>query len=160
MLTIPGIIASANYPRVTSSYESIATVTVGAGGSASVEFTSIASTWTHLQIRGIGRTTRTDYVNDNIKININSDTGNNYTTHSLFGDGASATASGFSALPPFLIAATVFLKPIYFSFNCPSTVSMFSASLLLALGCCSTGCCCCCCCTCCCGSWPCLMLLS
>ena len=37
----------------TSSYESIATTTVGAGGSSSISFTSIPSTYTHLQVRGL-----------------------------------------------------------------------------------------------------------
>ena len=34
-------------------FESIATVTVGGGGAASIEFTSIPGTYQHLQIRGI-----------------------------------------------------------------------------------------------------------
>ena len=73
-----------------SSYESIATVTVGSGGAADVEFTSIPSTYTHLQIRGIARTDRTAYFLDFGKMNFNSDTGSNYTTHHLYGDGSGA----------------------------------------------------------------------
>jgi hypothetical protein len=41
----------------TNSYESIATVTVGSGGASEVEFTSIPSTYTHLQIRALARNT-------------------------------------------------------------------------------------------------------
>jgi hypothetical protein len=57
-MPILGIIASAITGNlVTTSYESIATVTVGGGGSATIDFTSIPATYTHLQIRGIARST-------------------------------------------------------------------------------------------------------
>ncbi len=82
---------------VTSSYESIATTTVGAGGAASIEFTSIPSTYTHLQIRGIGTCTRNIGTMD-LNITFNSDTGANYSRHQLKGDGASATAAGSANL--------------------------------------------------------------
>lgn len=74
-------------------YESIATVTVGSGGASTVEFTSIPSTYTHLQIRGIMRDARSGTVNDGW-LRFNSDTGSNYSAHKLNGDGASATATG------------------------------------------------------------------
>jgi hypothetical protein len=80
---ILGIWASQNYPRITSSYESIATYTVGSGGSSSISFTSIPSTYTHLQLRCL--INATSYVNSNIRLNINSDTGANYTNHPLIG---------------------------------------------------------------------------
>ncbi|NCU72421.1 MAG: hypothetical protein EBY66_05360 [Candidatus Fonsibacter lacus] len=53
MAPILGIWASQNYSRysITGSYESIATVTVGSGGSSYIEFTSIPATYSHLQIR-------------------------------------------------------------------------------------------------------------
>jgi len=75
-----------------SSYESIATVTVGAGGAANIEFTSIPSTYTHLQIRGIARANRATYGADTIRLTVNSDTGANYAFHNLRGDGSSAAA--------------------------------------------------------------------
>jgi hypothetical protein len=78
---------------VPSSYESIATVTVGSGGAANVEFTSIAADWTHLQIRGISKTDRADD-NDSVKMQFNNDTGSTYSTHVLLGSGSSASASG------------------------------------------------------------------
>ena len=76
----------------TNSYESIATVTVGAGGTSSIDFTSIPSTYKHLQIRGLARSTRaatTDY----IRMQFNGDTTSNYRDHLLYGTGAAA-ASG------------------------------------------------------------------
>jgi hypothetical protein len=51
-VSILGIIASSRLvaPPV-GDFESIATVTVGGGGAANVEFTSIPATYTHLQLR-------------------------------------------------------------------------------------------------------------
>jgi hypothetical protein len=76
------------------SYESIATVDVGSGGASSVTFSSIPSTYTHLQIRAIAQTNRTTSAQDSGKVVFNSDTGgSSYGSHFLTGDGASATAS-------------------------------------------------------------------
>ena len=76
---------------VTNSYESIATVTVGAGGSSTITFSSIPSTYKHLQIRYIGRDNRA--VNrDSFYIKFNSSSGNTYWQHGLYGDGSSAGA--------------------------------------------------------------------
>jgi hypothetical protein len=52
-----GIIASSGGVTSTNSYESIATVTVGGGGSSSITFSSIPSTYQHLQIRAISKNT-------------------------------------------------------------------------------------------------------
>ena len=91
MSPILGIYASANF-RLPPSYESIATVTVGSGGSANVEFTGISADYTHLQIRGILRESTGGY--DQLYLQINSDTGNNYAKHALYGDGSTVTATG------------------------------------------------------------------
>mgnify|MGYP003333341508 CR=1 FL=1 len=77
-----------------TSFESIATVTVGAGGSASVSFTSIPSTYQHLQLRYIARDTGTGGGGDNLAIRANSDSGTNYTYHVLYGNGSAPGASG------------------------------------------------------------------
>ena len=71
-------------------FESIATVTVGSGGSSTIDFTSIPSTYAHLQIRCITRNTSTS---DTFRLRFNSDSGNNYTRHFLYGDGSSALAA-------------------------------------------------------------------
>jgi hypothetical protein len=76
-------------------FESIATVTIGSGGALSADFTSIPQTYSHLQIRMIGRTANA-YTDDNIHIRFNSDTGNNYAFHYFYGTGA-AVASGNQA---------------------------------------------------------------
>ena len=88
-----GIIASSGGAGAATDYESIATVTVGAGGSASVSFSSISGSYQHLQLRYLARTARANQ-EDNIQLRFNSDTGNNYAAHVLYGDGA--TAGSFS----------------------------------------------------------------
>ena len=80
-------------PAVTNSYESIATTTVGGGGSATVTFSSIPSTFKHLQIRALVRDNRAATLN-NMTIRANSDTGSNYTQHALYGDGSTIGAFG------------------------------------------------------------------
>jgi len=101
-MPILGIIASQNYPRVTNSYQSIATYTVGSGGSANVEFTSISSSFKHLQIRSITRTDRGTYSSDRFNINFNSDTGSNYSYHTLDTNGGGTVGAGYGASEAFI----------------------------------------------------------
>jgi hypothetical protein len=75
-----------------SSYESIATVTVGSGGASTVTFSSIPSTYKHLQIRSISRGITTGTSGVDLYLTLNSDT-TNYNGHQLYGDGTSAAAS-------------------------------------------------------------------
>ena len=72
-------------------YESIATVSVGAGGSSTVSFTSIPSTYSHLQVRILAQSARANTI-DYFNMRINSDTGTNYYAHLLYGNGSSASA--------------------------------------------------------------------
>ncbi len=74
------------------SFESIATTTVGAGGSANVEFTSIPSTYTHLQIRGFVADNAT---NGNLYLKYNGSSGT--YDHDILSEGSGAPASNFSA---------------------------------------------------------------
>ena len=86
MAPILGIWASSKLPAVNAgSFESIATVTVGAGGSSSVTFSSIPQTYTHLQLRIFVKGAYGYLV-------VNSDTSTTYRRHYLYGDGASAGA--------------------------------------------------------------------
>lgn len=88
MSLILGILDSGGVAGAATSYESIATVTVGSGGSATVEFTSIPNTYQHLQVRAIARTNGND---DAYKVRFNGDTGSNYRyNHYLGGDGGTA----------------------------------------------------------------------
>lgn len=69
-------------------YDSIATTTVGAGGAASVTFSSIPSTYTHLQLRLFGRSTGSN-TQSYVKLEFNGDTtGSNYYSHYIQADGS------------------------------------------------------------------------
>ena len=92
---------SAGVAPVTSSYESIATVSVGSGGISSIDFTSLSSyssTYKHLQIRAIVKTAFAN-AQDGLKIQMNGATGLSYNYHYLGGNGSTiyAGAGGSSA---------------------------------------------------------------
>lgn len=74
-------------------YDSIATTTVGAGGASSITFTSIPSTYTHLQIRGISKMSS----GASLYMQLNSDTGSNYARHYLNGNGSTVGAGANSS---------------------------------------------------------------
>jgi hypothetical protein len=75
-MPILGVLDSAKTGNlVTNNFYSIATTTVGAGGSLSITFSSIPSTYTHLQIRGIMRNTSAAYAGiQNLAMQFNGDT--------------------------------------------------------------------------------------
>lgn len=92
---ILGILGSSG-AVVGGSYESIATTVVGSGGASDITFTSIPSTYKHLQIR------LTSILSDqnNIYMQVGAgsiDTGSNYAWHELYGDGSSAAAGAGSS---------------------------------------------------------------
>lgn len=92
-MPIIGTIAS-SILKVTGSYDSIATVTVS-GSASSITFSSIPQTYTHLQIRGIARSTAAltgAYVFGDIMFNSDF-TGTNYYQHYLEGNGTSVSAT-------------------------------------------------------------------
>jgi hypothetical protein len=85
-----GIIDSGGAGGGGAAFESIATAT-GTGSSGTITFSSIPSTYKHLQVRFNARTTRTGNF-EGLLIRFNSDSGNNYAWHALNGSGSSATA--------------------------------------------------------------------
>ena len=91
MLNIIAGTLSVGVTPSTNSYESIATVTVGSGGSATVTFSSIPSTFTHLQIRGMALS---NLAEANLMVRFNSDSGANYARHYVGGNGSTAFVSG------------------------------------------------------------------
>jgi hypothetical protein len=96
-------------PPVTSSYESIATVSVGSGGTSTITFSSIPSTYKHLQIRSINQVSygSNTYGGLNLRLGNGSvDTGSNYAYHFLRGDGSSASA-GAGANPSDFISSGI-----------------------------------------------------
>lgn len=76
-------------------FESIATVTVGAGGASSIEFTSIPATYQHLQIRMLARDTASGSTGiDYVQLFLNGDESGSATKgHLLYGTG-SVVSSG------------------------------------------------------------------
>ena len=87
-----GSMLAGNPVFIDTAFESIATVSVGSGGAATVEFTSIPGTYQHLQIRAIARTDRANAQGDYLKFNMNSDTASNYSAHELSGYNGSVAA--------------------------------------------------------------------
>jgi hypothetical protein len=94
MSPILGTLASQFSGKSFSSFESIQTATVGAGGASNIEFTSIPATYTHLQIRGIAQETRATYGISDGNMQFNSDTGTNYSRHNIQGTGSAVVANG------------------------------------------------------------------
>lgn len=86
---ILGIMASSRLVS-SNSYESIETINASAGGSSSLTFNSIPSTYKHLQIRGIAKTVSND---QGIFLQANGDTASNYSSHLLIGNGSAASAA-------------------------------------------------------------------
>ena len=86
-MPIFGITASSNQTIKLTDFESIATINV-TSNVASVEFTSIPQTYTHLQIRSFSRVNSGDSYQ--IFAQFNGDTGSNYSYHYLYGPGNSA----------------------------------------------------------------------
>ena len=83
-----------NAAYIPSSYESIVTAT-GTGSSGTITFSSIPSTYKHLQIRVM---TRSSSVGRNIQVRFNSDTGANYAQHNMRGNGSTVAAAGSASV--------------------------------------------------------------
>jgi hypothetical protein len=119
MTPILGILASGisgNLWQPGKDYDSIATVTLGSNGST-ITFSSIPSTYRHLQVRGTLNNTGTDAA----LVTFNGDSGANYARHRLAGNGSATNASGGGSQNNFYINSYVgFL----------STASVFSPMIL------------------------------
>ena len=98
-MPILGILASAITGNlVTTAYESIATVSVGGGGAANVQFTSIPATYTHLQIRYLAKSNRASYSIEGFVVQFNGVTSAVYSAHRVFGTGSLANSDAGSSL--------------------------------------------------------------
>ena len=93
MAPILGIWASQISGKL-SSYESIATA--NATGQSSVTFSSIPSTYTHLQLRCF---LNNSVGNISTGLTFNGSGGTNYARHLLYGDGASALTAASTSVP-------------------------------------------------------------
>ena len=94
MSPIIGIMASANWSSANaSSFESIASAS-GTGSSGTITFSSIPSTYQHLQVRLLGNTSTTQ-ASWGVRLN-GSSTATDYTAHKLTGNGSTATAGAYA----------------------------------------------------------------
>ena len=73
-----------------ATFTKIATTTVGSGGSATIEFTSISSSYTDLQLNLSARGTSTALY---AKIEFNGSSAANYSLRTIYGEGTGGTAS-------------------------------------------------------------------
>lgn len=81
---------------IVTSFDSIATQ-VGTGSSATITFSSIPSTYQHLQIRGIARNATASGNYESTFFRFNGDTGNNYSGHYLIGSGSAAESYAWTS---------------------------------------------------------------
>lgn len=95
MSPILGILAS-SAPGAVGNFDSIQTVTLSSA-QTTVTFSSIPSTYKHLQIRGFYRGNRATFPVTGTNMRFNSDSGSNYSAHELFGQGGGNTTSGVQA---------------------------------------------------------------
>ena len=108
MPILTGVIASSISGHLwapSGAYDAIASTTLSATA-ASITFSGIPSTYTHLQVRftAIPTSAASTY---RIRGQFNGDTGNNYATHLLFGNGASAAAAAASTANQFTVGSSV-----------------------------------------------------
>jgi hypothetical protein len=111
-MPILGVVASSISGNLYSaSYDSISTVTVGAGGASSIDITNIPQTYTHLQLRFFARTNRSTYNVDEVYIYANADTTlTNYAGHYLWPNnnnfpGTVVSGGGANFPTPYIVGA-------------------------------------------------------
>jgi len=99
-MPILGVIAS-SYAQATSSYDFIEKITVSGSSTNSVTFSTIPTTYKHLQLRVMARNSR-NAVNGPNWISFNGDTSSaNYKNPFLYSNGdTTSTGSGFSTTDP------------------------------------------------------------
>lgn len=88
-----GKVLSAGGAVDTGAMVALGMVQVGSAGATDITFSSIPSTYTHLQIRGIGRTTEAT-TSTHFRVQFNGDTGSNYAIHYTYADGTASYSGG------------------------------------------------------------------
>jgi hypothetical protein len=91
--TVYGSMLAGNTAFTEAAFESIASVS-GTGSSGTITFSSIPSTYSHLQVRAFMPVTSN---NNAPYIRFNSDSGNNYTVHTMLGASGQSTPLAQSA---------------------------------------------------------------
>lgn len=86
-------------------YTLISSVTVGAGGASSIDFTSIPATYTDLQLVLSLRSNRAASTFDYVFIRLNADSSSTYTNKNLYGNSTNAYSGSSSATYIYAILA-------------------------------------------------------
>jgi hypothetical protein len=87
-----------------ATYTLISSVTVGSGGAANIDFTSIPATYTDLALHLFIRDTRATVVDSEAYIKFNNNT-SNYSYRNIYGSGISAGSSNSASYPPINITS-------------------------------------------------------
>ena len=90
-----GILAASG-AGAAGAYELIESVILSNSTTSTVTFSNIntyASTYKHLQLRMITRSTRPSFALDTINIRVNSDAGSTYKSHEMVGDGSTVSST-------------------------------------------------------------------
>jgi hypothetical protein len=117
MLNNIAAITNSGAAAAVGDYESISTTTVGSGGTSTVTFSSIPSTYSHLQLRIIGNVSTAD----SIIMRFNGDSGSNYARHRLVGDGSTVSAASSTTTTSIAISSSP---------GFPSNANIFGGSIL------------------------------
>lgn len=115
MSLIFGILAS-SIPSV-GDYESIATIN-GNGSTATITFSSIPATYSHLQVRVMARVAAGG---QDLTVRFNGDTASNYARHRLTGSGSAAAAAG--------VASTTGITTLGLA-TMPTTANIYAVSII------------------------------
>lgn len=107
-------ILAGNDTILPGSYEAIGVAT-GTGSSNTITFTSIPSTYKHLQLRGIVKSTTAGSSFSSVLLNFNSDSSSSYTRHIVWGDGATPYAYGLANTTAWAIGGNDFPSAGYTS---------------------------------------------
>jgi len=117
---------------VAKTYEAIASHTLSSNA-ASYEFTSIPGTFTDLIVVCAIDTTKTATGGDSIGIRLNGDTGSNYSTTWLQGDGSSASSTRLSSATEIFIGdasgSENNIRPIIFNVMSYANTNVFKTVL-------------------------------
>jgi hypothetical protein len=97
-MILPGILASGISghlapPLAAGSYESIATVTVGSGGTPTISFATIPTNFKHLQLRGIYRCSRSAASPTDAALIVSINGSSTGDGHNVYGNGSSANSA-------------------------------------------------------------------
>jgi hypothetical protein len=104
-LSALGIFSAAGAGGVAGDYELISTSIISGTSTTSVVFdvSTLASTYRHLQIRALARTSSTSAF---LNLRLNGDSASNYGWHLLRGDGSSVTSAAGSSQPEIFLPRT------------------------------------------------------